>query len=255
MVLKCFNLPSSPPPTRGSGKERIQVKWTCLEMVLWRKSCLHCQEISSSVHWPAAAAPLENTSWMHQQSSSVVSGEQQRWPGLAGVARPQPQYKSAERTRSSQLCLSAKWKYARLLSPVYTRVRGCGLPTRLASVWESVSADMTANRPRSWNSQEAIRTPHVFWCFSLWSPDKWSTMIHVRQTNTCVITKNPSSRVLSHVSVAKHPFTCVHFSETLLHLSASAKHRPTQLTFQRTLKFPLAGTLSKPLKVGLLMYR
>lgn len=119
MVLKCFNLPSSPPPTRGSGKERIQVKWTCLEMVLWRKSCLHCQEISSSVHWPAAAAPLENTSWMHQQSSSVVSGEQQRWPGLAGVARPQPQYKSAERTRSSQLCLSVKWKYARLLSPVY----------------------------------------------------------------------------------------------------------------------------------------
>lgn len=83
MVLKCFNLPSSPPPTRGSGKERIQVKWTCLEMVLWRKSCLHCQEISSSVHWPAAAAPLENTSWMHQQSSSVVSGEQQEWPGLS----------------------------------------------------------------------------------------------------------------------------------------------------------------------------
>jgi hypothetical protein len=32
-VLKCFNLPSNPPPTRGSGKERIQVggKWTCLE--------------------------------------------------------------------------------------------------------------------------------------------------------------------------------------------------------------------------------
>ena len=30
-VLKCFNLPSSPPPTRGSGKERIWGKWTCLE--------------------------------------------------------------------------------------------------------------------------------------------------------------------------------------------------------------------------------
>lgn len=83
MVLKCFNLPSSQPPNRGSGKERIQVKWTCLEMVPWRKSCLHCQEISSSVHWSAVAAPLENTSWMHQQSSSVVSGEQQQWPGLS----------------------------------------------------------------------------------------------------------------------------------------------------------------------------
>lgn len=131
-------------------------------------------------------------------------------------------------------------------------VRGCGLPTCLASVCESVSADMTANRPRSWNSQEAIRTPHVFWCFSLWSPDKWSTMIHVRQTDTCVITKNPSSRVLSHVSIAKHPFICVHFRETLLHLSASAKRRPTQLTFRRTLKFPRDTV--KALKVGLLMY-
>jgi hypothetical protein len=31
MVLKHFNLPSSPPPTKGSRKERIWGKWTCLE--------------------------------------------------------------------------------------------------------------------------------------------------------------------------------------------------------------------------------
>jgi hypothetical protein len=31
MVLKCFNLPCNPPPTKGSGKERIQGKWTGLE--------------------------------------------------------------------------------------------------------------------------------------------------------------------------------------------------------------------------------
>jgi hypothetical protein len=31
MVLTCFNLPCSPPPTRGSRKERIQGRWTCLE--------------------------------------------------------------------------------------------------------------------------------------------------------------------------------------------------------------------------------
>lgn len=84
-------------------------------------------------------------------------------------------------------------------------VRGCGLPTCLASVCESVSADMTANRPRSRNSQEATRT-HVFWCFSLWSPDKWRTMIHVRQTNMCVITKNPSSCVLSNAFCSKISF-------------------------------------------------
>jgi hypothetical protein len=34
MVFKHFNLPFSPPPTRGSGKERIQGNWICLEMVL-----------------------------------------------------------------------------------------------------------------------------------------------------------------------------------------------------------------------------
>lgn len=33
MVLKHFNLPSSPAPTRGSGKERIREKWTCLERI------------------------------------------------------------------------------------------------------------------------------------------------------------------------------------------------------------------------------
>jgi len=34
LVLKYFNLPCSPPPTRGSGKERIRGKWTCLESSL-----------------------------------------------------------------------------------------------------------------------------------------------------------------------------------------------------------------------------
>jgi hypothetical protein len=31
MVLKCFNLPYNPPPTRGNGKERLWGKWACLE--------------------------------------------------------------------------------------------------------------------------------------------------------------------------------------------------------------------------------
>ena len=55
MVLKCFNLPSSPPPTRGSGKERIQGKWTCLGIVLWSNFHLYFLEISSSVHRSATA--------------------------------------------------------------------------------------------------------------------------------------------------------------------------------------------------------
>lgn len=46
-VCKHFNLPSRPPPTRGSGKERLIGQrriWTCLEIVLWSKS------IISSLH-------------------------------------------------------------------------------------------------------------------------------------------------------------------------------------------------------------
>jgi hypothetical protein len=61
MVLKCFNLLSSLPLTRGSGKERIQGKWTCLEMVLWSNSHLCCQEIGSSVHGSAKAAQSTST--------------------------------------------------------------------------------------------------------------------------------------------------------------------------------------------------
>jgi hypothetical protein len=65
-VLKNFNLPSSLPPTGGSGKERLigqRVMRTCLEEALcvwgwgggegWGVGGgfnLHCQDISSLVH-------------------------------------------------------------------------------------------------------------------------------------------------------------------------------------------------------------
>jgi hypothetical protein len=32
MVLKYFNLPFSPPPNRGNGKEKIQGKWASLKI-------------------------------------------------------------------------------------------------------------------------------------------------------------------------------------------------------------------------------
>lgn len=40
-------------------------------------------------------------------------------------------------------------------------------------------------------------------------------------------------------ALAENPFTCVCLSETVFHVFASAKHHPTQLTSQRTLKFLL----------------
>ena len=51
MVPTCFNLPCSPPPTRGSGKERIQGRCTCLETVfgatptyvVWKSGSSFCR--------------------------------------------------------------------------------------------------------------------------------------------------------------------------------------------------------------------
>ena len=46
-------LPPSPPPTTGSRKERLigqRGMWTCLEIVLWNESNLHCQDTSSLLH-------------------------------------------------------------------------------------------------------------------------------------------------------------------------------------------------------------
>lgn len=63
-VIKHFNLPSSPPPTRDSGKERIQGKWTCsLEQILSALS--GNQQFSSQVS--RQLHPLANTSRIHQQ--------------------------------------------------------------------------------------------------------------------------------------------------------------------------------------------
>jgi hypothetical protein len=54
------------------------------------------------------------------------------------------------------------------------------------------------------------------------------------------------------LALAKHPFACVHFRKTLLHVFAPAKHDPTQLTFQRTLKFLLQVQLGY--KIDLLLF-
>jgi hypothetical protein len=45
--------------------------WTCLEIVLWRESSLHCQDISSSVHTKQQQQldPL-TTPFMNQQQQS-----------------------------------------------------------------------------------------------------------------------------------------------------------------------------------------
>ena len=84
MVLKYINLPSSPPPTRGSRKEKIWVKWTCLEMVLWSRLHLRCQQFSSQV----SSCSSIHSQTLHGYTSSVGIGAarpQQEGPGPTGT--------------------------------------------------------------------------------------------------------------------------------------------------------------------------
>jgi hypothetical protein len=66
MILKCFNLSFSPPPTIGSGKEKIWGKWTCLERFFGANPV--CAVWKSAVQFIGQQwqlHPLANTSWIH----------------------------------------------------------------------------------------------------------------------------------------------------------------------------------------------
>ena len=85
-------------------------------MVLWSKSNLHCQDISSSVHRSAAAARpthkhFTDISAVQFSRVRIATANQQQWDYLAKTARPQPWLESAGGTRrdarrSSWLCIS-----------------------------------------------------------------------------------------------------------------------------------------------------
>ena len=73
MVFKCFNLPSSPPLTRGSGEKRLLgYRGSGSVQKLFFGSHLICVVKKSAVQFD----PLANTSQIHQQSSSVALGQQ-----------------------------------------------------------------------------------------------------------------------------------------------------------------------------------
>ena len=67
----------------------------------------------------------------------------------------------------------------------------------------------------------------VFWCVSLYGVlANGAQLPNIRRTNTCVsLAKTPHHHVSLHVlALAGHPFTCVCFRKTLLHLFAIVKH-------------------------------
>lgn len=111
MLIKCFNLSFSLPPTRSSGKERIWEKWACLERVsLEQFLSLLLGNEQFSLQESAAEAQSLPTLLLDQQVSSVVriaSMDQQWWHYLAESAGPQPWHESAGGTRGRQEKLSA----------------------------------------------------------------------------------------------------------------------------------------------------
>jgi hypothetical protein len=73
MVLKGFRLSSHSPPTRDSGKEKIQGKWACLAVLLWSKFHRGVRKlVVQFTGQQRQLDPLTNTSWVHQQFSSGV---------------------------------------------------------------------------------------------------------------------------------------------------------------------------------------
>ena len=157
-------------------------------MVLWSNSHLCCPEIYNLIYRSATASRFickilyRYTSSLDQQSQVSNSGDmtQQRQPGLSlGMSQQERPGKSTR--KSSQMCLSV-----------------C-----LGSALVAVSVDI------SWSSQKqqemAVHHQKVFcvfvkvfakvfmkvWvCFSLWSPDTWSSTTQCKaDQDMCVFSK------------------------------------------------------------------
>ena len=96
MVLKCFYLPSSPLPTRGSGKERWigqRRTWACLDTVLWgwfQSLLTGYQQLISHKYKVVALSThkrysqISNGSWIQKKLQDSAN-----WPKSMEVARSQ----------------------------------------------------------------------------------------------------------------------------------------------------------------------
>jgi hypothetical protein len=147
-------------------------------VVLWSKYHLHCQEISSSVHRSAAAAPstskhFTDTPAVQFGRGRIADTNQQQWYDLAETSRPQPNWHESaggiqnggDIRRSSWLCLSQRSKDQRKqetkkptikqpkarhcpLSPIYTPSKYHLSSTGLVSPQHHVSLGYnSANQP------------------------------------------------------------------------------------------------------------
>ena len=91
--FKCFNLISDHPQPKILGRKVIRIwrQWTCLEIVLWNKSNLHCQDISSLVHMNEQQQlnPLTNASHITGPAVRLSSMTQEKQPNLSQTVTSQ----------------------------------------------------------------------------------------------------------------------------------------------------------------------
>jgi hypothetical protein len=70
MVLKLFNLPHNQSPTRGSGKERIQGRWICLERIFGATPI--CVVWKSTVQFTGQQVVAASSTHKHLMDTPIV---------------------------------------------------------------------------------------------------------------------------------------------------------------------------------------
>ena len=165
LVSKCFNFQ---PVTHQRQQQKIKViktrgMWTCLEMFLWSKPHLSCQEIHTSVHWSAAAA---QSTYNHFPDIPAV---QLSCVGIAAaLAQPsrniQAPAKSTEGTKTtrdarriSQLCLSQQ----REDQQRHETKKCCKASSTSKPFSQSIETYLQLPSNIMWYSQ--VLPHHVFW--------------------------------------------------------------------------------------------
>ena len=101
--------------------------------------------------------------------------------------------------------------------------------------------------PHPRKQQKATKTsPEVFWCISLYGvTTNWAQLCISRWTYACILLeKNLLSHVFSWSCFSNvHPFTCVCFRKTLLHMFAPAKAIQHNWLSKEPLSFHFRGSM------------
>ena len=89
------------------------------------------------------------------------------------------------------------------------------------------SGPHSAEVARSCSITQKVFCLFVWWVSLYGVPTNAAQLHNVRWTNTCVSLAKNLYMSFHVFALAKHPFTCVHFRKTLLHVFAPANHHPT----------------------------